>query len=117
MSLDELGLLELMKNRFAKLQDAIGGKIFPLVLKILQEYRPEESFLDRLHKLERLNIIESIELWNRFREVRNSIAHDYPETSAVTVAALNECESLCTVLILFWNQLKKYIESHTQINS
>jgi hypothetical protein len=117
LSLEELGLLELMTNRFAKLQDAIGGKIFPLLLKILQEYRPEESFLDRLHKLERLNIIESIAMWNRFREVRNSIAHDYPETSEVTVAALNECESLCTDLIQFWDKLKQYIQSHTQLNS
>jgi hypothetical protein len=114
LSLEELGFLELMTNRFAKLQDAIGGKIFPLLLKILQEYRPEESFLDRLNKLERLNIIESVTQWNRFREVRNSIAHDYPETSEMTVAALNECESLCTDLIQFWDKLKQYINARLQ---
>ncbi len=113
LSEEELGFLELMTNRFAKLQDAIGAKVFPSLLKLLQEYQPEESFLDRLHKLERLNIIESTVLWNRFCEVCNSIAHDYPETSEITVNALNQCASLCLDLIRFWEGLKKYIQAHT----
>lgn len=98
---------------FAKLQDTIGNKIFPLLLKMLQEYRPEESFLDRLHKLEKLNIIDSIAYWNRFREVRNSIAHDYPETSEITIIALNECAKMCIELLHFWEKLKVFINSQS----
>ncbi len=34
--------------------------------------------IDVLYKLEALNIIENIEQWDKLREIRNILAHEYP---------------------------------------
>ena len=34
--------------------------------------------IDILHILEKLNIITSIDQWDKLREIRNIIAHEYP---------------------------------------
>ncbi len=76
---EDLGFLDLMSGRFAKLQDTIGRKVFPLLLKSLGEYEESNSFIDNLNKLEKLEILKDATFWGRMRKVRNEIAHDYPE--------------------------------------
>ena len=64
---------------FSKLQDKIGAKLFKTVLYELKEIDTFSlSMIDVLHKLEVLNILESTEQWERLREIRNILAHEYP---------------------------------------
>jgi len=64
---------------FGKLQDKIGAKLFKQVLYELREIDEFSlTMIDVLHKLEVLNIIESIEQWDKLREIRNILAHEYP---------------------------------------
>jgi len=64
---------------FGKLQDKIGAKLFKQVLYELREIDEFSlSMIDVLHKLETLNIIENIEQWDKLREIRNILAHEYP---------------------------------------
>jgi len=64
---------------FAKLQDKIGAKLFRQVLYDLKEIdKPNLSMIDILNLLEKLEIIESAEDWDSLREIRNSLAHEYP---------------------------------------
>lgn len=64
---------------FAKLQDKIGAKLFRQVLYDLKEIdNPNLSMIDILNLLEKLEIIESVEDWDSLREIRNSLAHEYP---------------------------------------
>ena len=64
---------------FSKLQDKIGAKLFR---KVLYEIKEIDSLnipmIDILNLLERLEIIENQMEWDELREVRNSIAHEYP---------------------------------------
>ncbi|MEA1917392.1 MAG: hypothetical protein U9N42_07660 [Campylobacterota bacterium] len=63
--------------RFAKLQDWLGQKIFKTFLKY-EEYPVEDiSFLEVIKVLEKENIL-SIDMWSVFREIRNELAHEYP---------------------------------------
>lgn len=50
MGTHELAITELLTARFAKLQDAIGQKIFPLLVLCLGEDIANKSFIDRLAK-------------------------------------------------------------------
>ena len=63
---------------YSKLQDKIGSKLFKQLLYELQEI---DSFdipmIDILNTLERLNLITKSQ-WDRLREIRNLLAHEYP---------------------------------------
>ena len=48
--------------RFSTLHDAIGQRLFPGVLEILEEPVKETPFLDRLNRLEQLKIIACLGL-------------------------------------------------------
>ena len=64
---------------FGKLQDKIGAKLFKQVLYELREIDEFSlTMIDVLHKLEALTIIDSIEQWDKLREIRNILAHEYP---------------------------------------
>ena len=64
---------------FSKLQDKIGAKLFKTVLYELKEIDTFSlTMIDVLHKLESLSILESTEQWERLREIRNILAHEYP---------------------------------------
>ncbi|MDA3898324.1 MAG: hypothetical protein PF482_19480 [Desulfobacteraceae bacterium] len=65
--------------RFSKIQDYMGEKLFPVVLDMLGEYKSSLSFMDILNKLERLEFIQSVRQWINFREIRNTLTHEYPD--------------------------------------
>ncbi|WP_050724137.1 hypothetical protein [Nitratiruptor sp. SB155-2] len=62
---------------FSKLQDKIGSKLFKKFLYELQEIDSfEVSMIEILNILEKLNILQ-IDEWQRLREIRNILAHEY----------------------------------------
>ena len=64
---------------FSKLQDKIGAKLFRKVLYDLKEIDNQNlSMIDILNLLEKLEIIEDSKEWDLLREIRNSLAHEYP---------------------------------------
>jgi len=65
--------------RFSKIQDYMGEKLFPATLDILGDYKYSMSFKDILNKLERLELIQSVQQWMSFREIRNTLTHEYPD--------------------------------------
>lgn len=110
---EDLGFLELMTSRFAKLQDTIGRKVFPLLLRALGESEEKDSFIDRLNKLEKLEILKDVAFWRRMREVRNEIAHDYPEDSNQKILKIKHCFESSRALLSFWEDLKQIIIQRT----
>ncbi|MDF1882574.1 hypothetical protein JHD49_01320 [Sulfurimonas sp. SAG-AH-194-C21] len=64
---------------FAKLQDKIGAKLFRQVLYDLKEIDDKNlPMIDILNILEKLEILEDLKDWDTLREIRNSLAHEYP---------------------------------------
>ena len=102
--------IELLTSRFAKLQDAIGQKIFPKLLEILEEDTERQSFLDLLNKLEKLEILESVEFWSELRKIRNSIAHEYPDNPELMAENLNQAVQASFKLLDYWVFLKNFID-------
>jgi hypothetical protein len=73
--------------RFSKLQDGIGAKLFKAFL-LAQGENVDKPFLDILHTLEKLNIVD-VDEWFILREIRNEIAHDYEENEENAMNILN----------------------------
>ena len=64
---------------FSKLQDKIGAKLFKQVLYELKEIDTFSlTMIDVLNRLEKLNILDTSGQWERLRETRNILAHEYP---------------------------------------
>lgn len=76
-------------GRFAKLQDAMGAKLFPQILDLTQEVT-SPAFIDKLNKLEKIGAIPNAEDWVELRTLRNSFAHDYPADLTLTNETLNQ---------------------------
>lgn len=75
--------------RFAKLQDAMGERLFLSGLSLLGEEYGDQPFIDALNRLEAMHLIPSREWWQQQREYRNQIAHEYPDRRDEQCASMN----------------------------
>jgi len=82
--------LDTLAYRFSKIQSILGEKVFREILEYLEYDLEGKSYLDILEYIEREEIIPSIFEWKRFREIRNTLSHDYPEEIEFIVNAVNE---------------------------
>lgn len=104
LSTKQLAFLDMMTMRFGKLQDLIGVKIMPLLLEILAE--DALTFIDKLNRLEKLGYIPSTKWWLELRELRNQIAHDYPNNEKLICANISKLVHKSSELLDFWVALK-----------
>lgn len=95
----ELAVLDQFSLRFAKLQDAMGAKLFPAVLELTKEQGELSAFMDKLNRLEKIGAISSAEHWLLLREMRNEFSHDYPDDPAIQSAILNKAYNLASDLL------------------
>lgn len=110
MNTQELAVTELLTGRFAKLQDAIGEKIFPLILINIGEDIKGRSFIDRLNLLEKLGYINDAGHWFDYRNARNAVSHEYPDSPELMLKNLTEILSLAKELLEYWKKLDKKIK-------
>jgi hypothetical protein len=76
---DQIRSLDQFVLRFTKLQDAMGNHLFPSILQFLQEPYEDRPMLDKLNRLEKIGYINSSDLWQDIRNIRNKLTHDYPD--------------------------------------
>jgi len=70
--------MEVVVFRFSKLQDLLGQKIFRTYLEEIGFSTTGVSFDVILKELQKAGVID-IDRWALMRELRNAIAHEYPE--------------------------------------
>jgi uncharacterized protein with HEPN domain len=78
--------VEAFVGRFGRLQDTLGDKLLPVLLKALGE--KTATAIDNLDRAERLGIIRSADDWMTMRELRNQMVHEYVEDLVVLSNAL-----------------------------
>lgn len=82
-----LRLVDQMLFRFTKLQDAVGERLVPATLAQLAEPFEDWPMRDRLNRLEKLGLL-NVDDWLRWRELRNRLAHEYPDQPEFRFASL-----------------------------
>lgn len=107
--LDEIfiSIIDQMLFRFSKLQDTMGEKIFPYILLMNGEEVKKMSFIDRLNRLEELELVEK-DLWMNLRQERNEIAHEYSFNQQEVVDSINAIYEKSDKLIEIYDRLYKY---------
>ena len=109
-SLAELESDDLLANavetfvaRFGRLQDILGDKLLPRLLKALGEN--PSSFADNLDLAEKLGWMESVSDWLGMRALRNQMIHEYLEDLHVLKIALEKAHAFVPNLIQVANNL------------
>ena len=96
--------------RFTKLQDAMGIRLLPALYALMQDSILPVPFLDVLNRLEKLSVISSVDEWQLFRNLRNNLAHDYPESVDQTVLALNSLFRYHERLLVMFEQVAHHAQ-------
>lgn len=112
---EELSFFDQLIFRFSKLQDSMGGKLFPAILENLGEDISNLPFIDRLAKLEQLNVIPGAEEWMMLRETRNLVTHEYPFITDEIVDGLNLLNNHCELILSIWKQTKSFIQKRFEL--
>jgi hypothetical protein len=108
----DVAILDQMLFRFGKLQDAMGKRLLPAILVAGQEWLDNETFLDKLNRLEKLGAIPSAIEWIKLRTLRNNAMHEYPEEPEINAANLNELFACIPELENHLNQSREYAKEH-----
>lgn len=109
MSKADRRLLDQFAYRYTRLQDDMGARLMPAVLKALGEDIAPLSAIDRFTRLEQLGWLPSADEWLTLRQVRNQFAHDYPDSPAECFerlqAATQASRQLLTVMAQFQQKI------------
>jgi len=92
--------------RFAKIQDIMGDKLFPLYLQTVEEYKPSMPLIDMLNKLEKLTIIDAADDWKYFRKLRNVVTHEYPDNEDELLAGIKEALVVYSKIKTMYEKIK-----------
>jgi hypothetical protein len=106
---EEISFIDQLIFRFSKLQDSMGGKLFPSLLENLGEKVRGIPFIDLLNKLEELAIIKDISDWQLLRETRNIVTHEYPFNTEDVIEGLNLLGKHYKLILNVWQQVNDYI--------
>ena len=84
--------------RFTKLQDAMGERLIPATLGWLREAYEAWPMRDRLDRLEKLGFLD-VNAWLQWRDVRNRLAHEYPDQAALRHLAVLAAVATATAMV------------------
>ena len=114
LSDDQVRTLDQLVFRFGKLQDAIGTRLLPATLQLVQEWKDRDPFLDKLNRAEKLGILPSVEQWQFLRELRNQTAHEYPDQPERVRANLRLLIAQVAVLEKAYQQIVDWVQDRIQ---
>jgi hypothetical protein len=112
----QVDILDRFIFRFTKTVDSMGKRLFPEILTVTGERDEDMFFRDILNRLERMGILTSVEDWNTFRERRNSLTHEYPETYVDKAAMLTDAYEKSFELIQLFERVKELLAQRVGIS-
>jgi len=96
--------------RFGRLQDHLGDKLTPELLRQMLE--TPKTALDNLNKMEKLGLLSSMMDWAEARNLRNRLVHEYVDSSKEFAEAINRALELVPLLVQTYQQYSKYAHQH-----
>lgn len=101
--------LDAFVSRFSRMQDTVGDKLIPALLKSMVE--KTGSALDNLNRAEKLGFLPSVEQWLNARNLRNKLIHEYVSDPEEFAAALNKAHEMVSLLVTVYNSINRYASS------
>jgi hypothetical protein len=98
--------------RYSKLQDLMGAKLLPAILELTYEEGELKSFIDKLNRLEKIGAISSVKEWLELREMRNQLAHDYPDDPNIQSSLLNKAYKNSNRILEILTEIKCFAKKY-----
>lgn len=98
--------LDAFVSRFGRMQDTLGDKLIPSLLRLLAE-KPG-SALDNLNRAEKLGLLASVVDWLDVRNLRNKLAHEYMVDAEEFAIALNQAHVVVSLLVATYNAINLF---------
>lgn len=111
LTAEELSFFELYASRFSKLQDFMGSNLFTALLENVGEQTETLTFIDKLNKLEKLQVIKNSDEWKKMRNIRNILAHEYPDRPEITAEIFNTAFSYGPMLLECLKNIKVFLKT------
>jgi len=92
-----------------KLQDFMDERLFKAFLIKTGDFRDNMSFIDILDKLEKLKKIDSTEEWVKIKQLRNKMAHEYPDEQEEIVNDIKEAIKKVDYLAKVYKDIKDFL--------
>ncbi len=110
---EQVKVIDQFLFRFSKLQDVMGEKLFKALLVLLDENVEHLPFLDMLNRLEKLELIESAQVWRELRYDGNELAHNYEDDPEESANIINNLYDKRTVLFGVYDRIKEHCEERS----
>lgn len=107
--------LDAFVSRFGRMQDTLGDKLIPSLLRLLAE-KPG-SALDNLNRAEKLGLLSSVVEWLDIRNLRNKLVHEYMVDAEEFAMALNQAHVAVTSLVVAYNAINIFARSRISISA
>jgi hypothetical protein len=99
--------LDAFVARFGRLQDTLGDKLIPALLRHLLEN--PGSNLDNLNRMEKLGLLSSVDDWIEARNLCNRLIHEYMKDPEEFATALHRAHQLVGLLEDTCNEISDYL--------
>ena len=109
LSDDEIEAIDQYLFRFAKLQDTLGRQVFRMIVSEYDDTVDDLTFLDILNRLEKIGVLEDVNIWKKLRDVRNNISHQYDDEPEEMAEALNNIFAYKTELIAIFDKIEIFV--------
>ena len=103
-------LLDQFAYRYTRLQDDMGARLMPAILKALGEDVASMSAIDRFARLEQLGWLGNAESWSTLRQIRNQFTHDYPDDAAQRYERLQAATDAAGQLLAVMEQIHQKLQ-------
>ncbi|MFM8455000.1 MAG: hypothetical protein ACKOAD_08650 [Gammaproteobacteria bacterium] len=110
LTTEEIAMIDSLVYRFSKLQDLIGAQLINICLDLAQEPVVNHTMIDKINKLSKFGVAINPALWSELREIRNQIAHEYPNAPDLVASKLNELYSRIPSLIAIYKSICVFLQ-------
>jgi len=107
----EVQIIDQFLFRFSKLQDAMGEKLFKTLLLSLDEKVENRPFIDILNRMEKIELLKSVQEWRDLRDIRNELAHNYDDDPQESSMVINKIYEKGDILLEIFDRIDEYYQS------
>ncbi len=103
---DDIKSIDQLIYRYTKLQDKIGSSLIKNICIFLEGDDDRRTFIDCLNILEKHHILENTDDWEKLRNIRNRLTHEYSLDIDKQVQMLNDLTIILEELFEIFNNIK-----------
>ncbi|MDA0910314.1 MAG: hypothetical protein O2809_01970 [Proteobacteria bacterium] len=110
LAVRDRAVLDAYLKRFSSVQDFLGAKIWSMMFGFVGI--PAKAMTEVLYHAVKEGVLDSLENWIEIREIRNELAHDYPDELEDALRDLQFCIDHYDALKTYYDNTLAFCAKH-----